>query len=112
MPVPDHHRARLTVLVADGIIELVVAGELDTAQGRQFRIELLDACQLCVGTVIVNLRACTVLGATALRAVRDGQRATLGSSRCGLRVVCDDERFEPALREAGVATREVAGVRG
>jgi anti-anti-sigma factor len=113
MPVPtqriEHPRTRLTVLVADGTIELVVAGELDAEHGRRLRIELLDACQLCVGTVIVNLNACTAIGSTALRALSDGRRATLGS-RCGLCIVCDDERFDSALRQAGVdAMKEVAG---
>lgn len=92
----------VSVLVADGAVQVVVTDDLYGERVESFRAELLDLCDTCVGELTVDVSACTELPPAAL-AVLDLARQRCALGRCVLRVVATDPLIAETISGLGIA---------
>lgn len=98
---PAAYCRHVSVLVADGAVQVVVTGDLYGERVDSFRAELLDLCDTCVGELTVDVSACTELPPAVL-AVLELARQRCAPGRCVLRVVATDPVIAEAISGLGI----------
>ncbi|MCR6490560.1 hypothetical protein M8542_47940 [Amycolatopsis sp. OK19-0408] len=94
-------RLLVRTTVADGIILLTVAGTVGNSAPDAFVDELTEACLLCAGVVIVDVRCCEIKGRMVADLVCDVVHRTRG--RCRVQVITADREIADACFAVGVS---------
>jgi anti-anti-sigma regulatory factor len=92
---------RVSVRVDDGMVTLVVSGDMDALAAALFVAELRQLSAICVGTLTVDLTACDEISTAVLGAL-EAVHAACGSGRCRLAVLARHPDITTALRRAGI----------
>jgi anti-anti-sigma regulatory factor len=88
--------------VGDGVVVVAVTGRIDQLAVAAFRQELLDTWQVCVGTLLVDLSACTHLSTDAIETLRT-VRGRSPRNQCQLQIRADHPDVRAVLDTANIA---------
>ncbi|MGW4529135.1 hypothetical protein [Amycolatopsis sp. NPDC004378] len=88
--------------VADGIILVTVAGTVGSRAPDAFGNELTEACQLCTGVVVLDVRRCEINGRCLTEVVRGALQRAVGC-RCRVQVITADRDIAEACFATGIS---------
>ncbi len=111
-PGPSGRSCRTAVGVSDGLVVVTVTGCVDRGGAVRLRTELLDLVSVCVGVLVVDLVACTYLGAEGAQVLRYVRRQSQqDQNRCRVRIEAEDPDIRAALDATPVRPVRRAGAR-
>jgi anti-anti-sigma factor len=93
--------SRVTMQVGDGVVVIAAIGRIDQLAAVAFREELLEVWPVCVGTLVVDLSACTYLSIDAVRVLQDIWRRS-PPGRAQLQVTADHPDVTAVLDAAHI----------